>query len=142
MNLPGVKDTFQQFPDHPVVNVTWYNAVDFCNWLSDISSVPRAYDEQYRLINMAGIRLPLESEWERAATLASGIYPWGTESPFPELANFGVEKVEADTKNHIHNRLPVTHPHRADFTTSLEMSGNGAATGTRKHRGSMQSTLK
>lgn len=104
VNLPGVKDTFQQFPDHPVVNVTWYNAVDFCNWLSDISSVPRAYDEQYRLINMAGIRLPLESEWERAATLASGIYPWGTESPFPELANFGVEKVEADTKK------PYTQP--------------------------------
>ena len=54
---------------HPVVNVTWNDAIAFCQWLS--AATGRAF------------RLPTEAEWEKAARGPadllhdSRIYPWG-----------------------------------------------------------------
>lgn len=55
--------------DHPVVGVTWLGAQLFA--LS------------------CGGRLPTEREWERAAAIDRGIYPWGDEIPDVKKANFG-----------------------------------------------------
>jgi iron(II)-dependent oxidoreductase len=54
---------------HPVVNITWNDAVAFCQWLS--TATGRKF------------RLPTEAEWEKAARgpasqpQDSRIYPWG-----------------------------------------------------------------
>jgi len=51
------------FANHPVVNVSWYEAMAYCRWLS-------AKQGLY-------IRLPTEIEWQWAAVADSGqAYPW------------------------------------------------------------------
>jgi formylglycine-generating enzyme required for sulfatase activity len=66
---PAWNDADLNHPDQPVVAVSWFEAVEYCAWLSTVSG--RNY------------RLPTEAEWEFAARggQESGLYPWGDEAP-------------------------------------------------------------
>ncbi len=60
--------------DHPVVRVSWQDAMSYCQWLNETMQ-----NEEFRIRNLQ-IRIPTEAEWEKAARGTDGReYPWGNE---------------------------------------------------------------
>jgi formylglycine-generating enzyme len=67
-HVPAPNRLDPQFADprQPVVAVSWFDAIDYCAWLSELTS--------------RRIRLPSEAEWEYAARGGlSARYPWGND---------------------------------------------------------------
>jgi formylglycine-generating enzyme required for sulfatase activity len=77
--------------NHPVVLVTWYDAIEYCEWLTEQLRAWKSTPEPLAsLLREEGwqVRLPSEAEWEKAARGADGrIYPWGQEAD-PNRANY------------------------------------------------------
>ena len=84
--------------DHPIVNVTWDDARGYCDW--------------------AGVALPTEAQWEKAARGEDGRkYPWGNE--------WDPEKLWCSVGEKRTSTTPVgSYPAGASSYGCLDMAGN------------------
>ncbi|WNM60484.1 nSTAND1 domain-containing NTPase [Candidatus Nitrospira neomarina] len=90
--------------NHPAENVSWYDAMVFCRWLS--------HRVGYE------IRLPTEWEWQQAATggQSANHYPWGKDW-YPEFANTFESGLSRTTAVGL-------YPQGQSSMGALDMSGN------------------
>ena len=83
---------------NPVVNVTWAEAVEYCNWLSAEEGLVPAYEKRFERWEPVtptpnGYRLPTEAEWVWAIRYQGQTnatrFPWGDRlPPRPDSGNY------------------------------------------------------
>lgn len=116
---------FAQTPEHPVVGVSWEDAVQFCAWLTKKERLEGILTDSQRYC------LPTDQEWSEAVGLADApgatpearsgtvkaMYPWGRTFPPPvDAANYAGSESSADAPEgwaviaDFHDAFPRTAP--------------------------------
>ncbi len=112
---------FSQDENHPVVCISWHDAVEYCRWLSKYKGLK--------------FNLPTEAQWEKASRGAdSRKYPWGNEPPTGKRLNFADKQAKEKAgiswgDEHIDDGYAYTapvgsYPAGASPYGLLDMAGN------------------
>lgn len=125
---------------HPITNVSWLDAVQFCNWLSrkdGLEPVYRLRGGRYLGVNREadGIRLPTEAEWEwlarKAGRKKTSRFTWGDQYIIPPSSgNLADESTRGTVDLYIPNyddgypRIAPVGSFGPDQAGLFDMSGN------------------
>ncbi|MBK8702903.1 MAG: SUMF1/EgtB/PvdO family nonheme iron enzyme [Saprospiraceae bacterium] len=109
----------------PVMNVSWYDAVNYCNWLSRQHGYKPVYaingDDVQADTRKNGYRLPTEAEWEYAARSRGKKEKWAGTSKEADLKNYS----NYSTKQNENDRKTLTGGSmKANALGVYDMSGN------------------
>jgi formylglycine-generating enzyme required for sulfatase activity len=106
---------FRQEDNHPVVCVSWFDAVQYCNWLSGKEGLKPAYTISGQNVHWArsadGYRLPTEAEWEYACRA-------GTSTPL-----FTGERISTSQANYNGN-FPYNNGNKGLFRKATVSAGS------------------
>ncbi len=124
----------------PISNVSWIDAISFCNWLSEKEGLDSVYmfnNEKYVGANLQnnGYRLPTEAEWEWLARKAERNsitkFSWGKTLPIPKMAgNLADESVIGFKELYIpnykdnHRGLAPVGSFKRDISGLYDLTGN------------------
>lgn len=100
-------------PNHPVVGVTWYEALAFCRWLTEMWHEGGALPDGWQ------VSLPSEAEWEKGARGGMDL----PQQPVIECAADGIGKANAVSSGMTRNPLP-----RRRYPWGEELDGDKANT--------------
>jgi formylglycine-generating enzyme required for sulfatase activity len=109
----GPRDFDEPFnaPNHPVVGVSWFEAVAYCAWLTEV------WRSKGKITEDEVVRLPSEPQFEKAARGTDGrVFPWGDEFDASKC-NVGETEINATSAVGI-------FPAGASPCGVLDMSGN------------------
>jgi formylglycine-generating enzyme required for sulfatase activity len=110
--------------NHPVIHVSWYDAVAYCNWLSGEHGLTPVYRISGTTVtpnwSANGYRLPTEAEWEYAARSGGKKEKWAGTSVESSLTQF----VNYSGKGDGYERTAPVGMLRANNLGLADMSGN------------------
>lgn len=103
-HVPGGQ--YRKLDNHPAENVSWYEAVAFCRWLTEQMGYEKI------------IRLPTEWEWHYAATggYPDNKYPWG--------AKWDSARTNTDESELYRTTAVGMYPQGLSPVKAFDMSGN------------------
>jgi len=142
--------------DHPVMDVTWYGAACYCDWLSMMNGETPFYNgdwsvsESHNPYTASVFRLPTEAEWEYANRYPDNrTYPWGNTSPTacvqPNFQNcidwtspygtFPAGDSELGLQDMAGNVWDWVNDYSGSYSSSPQVDPLGASSGSRQCRG-------
>ncbi|MEY2853637.1 MAG: hypothetical protein RL030_769 [Pseudomonadota bacterium] len=118
----------------PVSSVSWDEAVEFCNWLSQREGLPVAYERrdgrwQFVEPRNGGYRLPTEAEWEYATRYVDGQawrrFTWGDTLPMPVGAENVAGEETLSASRTVARGAQVLPGHRDDHPVAAPVGSYG-----------------